>query len=122
MLATSYPGGPCAIFSALLWLLLTALAPVALLIGSMGLRRKFAGSTITIRSLRFAILASLAALLLLALETGAVGWDAFYNLHDRSYFDQQFPANIFRAAANAVVLLLSWSVSRSIAQKNPGIR
>ncbi|MCX6848117.1 MAG: hypothetical protein NTY98_04285 [Verrucomicrobia bacterium] len=108
--------------SALLWLLVTALAPFALLIGSMGLRRKFAGSTFIIRSLRFATLASLAALLLLALEISAVGWDAFYNMHDRSCFDEQFPTSIFRAAANAVVLLLSWSVTRAMAHNNPGIR
>lgn len=104
LLATSYPGGALAVLSAILWLLLTFLAPFPLLIGCFGVCGRFVGLPFAIKSLKLAIWVAIIALLLLALESSLVGWDAFFLLEDKTYFFEQFPANFNRAAANLIVL------------------
>ncbi len=106
-LATIYPGGALAVLSAILWLLLTVLAPITLLIGCVGLCGRFVGCSFAIKSLRLANWAAIIALLLLTLESCLVGWDAFFLLEDKAYFFEQFPANFKRAAANLIVLGIS---------------
>ena len=117
LLATSYPGGALAVLSAILWLLLTVFAPFPLLIGCFGICGRFVGLSFAIKSLRAANWAAIIALLLRALESCLVGWDAFFQLEDKAYFSEQFPANFKRAAANLIVLGLSLPIYQTTKRK-----
>ena len=114
LLATTYPGGGFAVISAILWLFFTGLAPFALLIGCLGIWRRFAGFTFPLKSLRLAIFTALLAFAFLVLETVSVGWDAFFIMEDKKYFYEQFPANFIRAAVDFAVLLPSWLAYRKM--------
>ena len=117
ILATSYPGGALAVLSAIIWLILTVLAPFPLLIGCFGLCGRFVGISFAIKSLRLANWVAIIALLLLTLESCLVGWDAFFLLEDKGYFFEQFPANFKRAAVNLIVLGLSLPLYQATKRK-----
>ncbi|WP_395736539.1 hypothetical protein [Prosthecobacter sp.] len=114
LLATTYPGGAGALISAILWLLLTAMAAVALVIGCFGFWRRFSGSSVPRSSLRLAVLTSLLALVFLVLEAGFVGWDAFFIIRDTSFFYEQFPSHFIRASLDLAALLPAWLAFRKM--------